>query len=114
MELTKVTQKTTVVSAPPTKQCWVISRSRSKAVARPVRQAAWDFPLNKWDTWCGWHFAEKNVKVALVTKIPQGMSKCKKCETARQARDDVKGGVGLASLLSFLENKGIAVKEGTA
>lgn len=90
----------------PNKQCLVIPRSRVRAVVHLVRQAAWDFPFNKWGAWCGWRFAERNVKVALVTRIPQGIQRCKKCEA-----DGAKGGVSLASLIQLSKVEG-AIEKG--
>ena len=52
-----------------------------------------------WDTWCGWRFAERNVKVTLMPNFITTTKKCKKCETAFQARDVVKGGVSLVRLV---------------
>ena len=82
-------------------QVWVVSTSRKSRMGHRVREASWNLPLWQWTTWCGWHFADRNVKVAMTTKLQQGISRCKKCEMAKKSRDDVKGGVNLAQLISL-------------
>ena len=66
-----------------------------------MRKASWNLKLSDWDTWCGWHFSEKNVKASLAPKFLQGSNKCKKRESAYEARDAVKGGISLAQLMAF-------------
>lgn len=86
--------------APP-EQCWAISTGRKGKTSHRVRRASWNLNLASWDTWCGWHFAEKNVKVTLSPKLQPSTSQCKKCESAFQSRDGVKDEVSLASLVNF-------------
>ena len=97
-------------SAPPTRrarkptppeQCWAVSTGRKGKTSHRVRRASWNLSLASWDTWCGWHFAEKNVKVTLSPKLLTSTSQCKKCEAAYQSRDVVKDEVSLASLVNF-------------
>lgn len=86
--------------APPD-QCWAVSTGRRGKTSHRVRKASWNLSLSSWDTWCGWHFAERNVKVTLSPKLLESTSQCKKCEAAYQARDGVKDEVTLASLVNF-------------
>ena len=86
--------------APP-EQCWAVSTGRKGRTSHRVRRASWNLSLASWDTWCGWHFAEKNVKVTLSPKLLASTSQCKRCEAAYQSRDGVKDEVSLASLVNF-------------
>eukprot|EP00438_Fugacium_kawagutii_P003145 Skav224992 [mRNA] locus=scaffold373:32709:39847:- [translate_table: standard] len=87
-------------------QFWVVSNARKGRVSHRVRDASWNLDLSRWSTWCGWHFAERNVKVSLSPKLLQGTVKCKKCEQARELRDDVKGGVSLAQIMALPKDTG--------
>ena len=82
-------------------EIWVVSTARKGRISHRVRQASWDLRLSQWDTWCGWHFADRNVKVTMTNKFQQGTDKCKKCEMAKSSRDFVKGSVSLAQLVSL-------------
>eukprot|EP00435_Cladocopium_sp_Y103_P039845 s3229_g10.t1 len=82
-------------------QCWAVSVGRNGKISHRVRRASWNLSLASWDTWCGWHFAEKNVKVTLTPKFLATTKKCKKCESAHQSRDVVKEEVSLAQLVNF-------------
>ena len=85
---------------------WAVSRYRSKAVGHRVRQASWNLELDRWATWCGWKFAERNVKVTLAPFLVKGVQKCKKCEAARKQRDKVNSGISLAQLVSLEDKSG--------
>ena len=85
----------------PPEQCWAVSTGRKGRTSHRVRRASWNLSLASWDTWCGWHFAEKNVKVTLSPKLLASTSQCKRCEAAYQSRDGVKDEVSLASLVNF-------------
>lgn len=61
-------------------QPWAVSTGRYGKISHRVRRASWNLGLSAWDTWCGWHFAERNVKVTLTPTYQQGTQKCKKCE----------------------------------
>ena len=78
-------------------QPWAASTGRNGRVSHRVRKASWSLSLSSWDTWCGWHFAEKNVKVMLTPHLIKGTHKCKRCEAAHPSRDAVKGGLSLAN-----------------
>ena len=80
---------------------WAISTGRGKAVGHVVRQASWELSLDSWATWCGWHFAQKHVKVKLSLKLGSNAQECKKCKAAKKARDKVKEGMSLAQLVSL-------------
>ena len=82
-------------------EIWVVSTATRRKVSHRVRQASWNLKLCQWDTWCGWHFADRNVKVTMTNKFQQGTEKCKKCEMAKASRDCVRGGVSLAQLVSL-------------
>ena len=82
-------------------QCWAVSVGRQGKTSHRVRRASWNLKLSEWDTWCGWHFAEKNVKVSLTPKFLATTKKCKKCEKAHQSRDFVKGEISLAQLVNL-------------
>ena len=82
-------------------EIWIISTARKERISHRVRQASWNLRLSQWDTWCGWRFADKNVKVTVTNKFQQGTVKCKKCEMARASRDFVSGSVSLAQLISL-------------
>eukprot|EP00435_Cladocopium_sp_Y103_P045957 s46_g13.t1 len=72
------------VKPPGPEECWAVSTGRSGKVSHRVRKASWNLNLAQWDTWCGWHFAERNVKVVLTPKFQATTKKCKKCESAYQ------------------------------
>ena len=97
-------QVTTKVAPQVPDQVWVVSTARKSQMGHRVRQASWDMPLHRWATWCRWHFADRNVKVSMVTKLQQGISRCKKCESHRKARDVVNRGISLAQLLHLGAN----------
>ena len=86
-------------------EIWVVSTARSRRVSHRVRQASWDLRLSLWDTWCGWHFADRNVKVSMTNRFQQNTVKCKKCEAAKSSRDFVSGGVSLAQLVTLKDGK---------
>lgn len=102
-EAAPATQKAKVtrskVSAPD--EPWAVSTGRYGKISHRIRRASWNLGLSAWDTWCGWHFAERNVKVTLTPRYQQGTHKCKKCEAAHQCRDKVSGEVSLAQLVQF-------------
>eukprot|EP00438_Fugacium_kawagutii_P018420 Skav227177 [mRNA] locus=scaffold1396:139548:146739:+ [translate_table: standard] len=87
-------------------QFWVVSNARKGRVSHRVRDASWNLDLSRWTTWCGWHFAERNVKVSLSPKLLQGTVKCKKCEQAKEVRDDVNRGVSLAQIMALPKGSG--------
>ena len=100
------TPKTKAVSVKPPgpEQCWAVSSGRNGRVSHRIRKASWNVSLAAWDTWCGWHFAERNVKVMITPKYMPGTNRCKKCEAAHQSRDKVTGGVSLAQLVSLKDD----------
>ncbi len=104
-EKTSRVPKVQKISPQVPEQIWVISTARKGQLGHRVRQASWDMPLHRWATWCGWHFADRNVKVSMVTKLQQGMKRCKKCENHSKARDVVKEGVSLAQLLHLGDSR---------
>jgi hypothetical protein len=92
------------VKPPGPDQCWAVSSGRNGRVSHRIRKASWNVSLAAWDTWCGWHFAERNVKVMITPKYLPGTNRCKKCEAAHQSRDKVTGGVSLAQLVSLKDD----------
>ena len=79
---------------------WAISTNRSKRTAHVVTLAAWGLSLDSWSTACGWHFAEKCVKVKLTKERPPGIKVCAKCEQSNMVRDNVIGGQCLAQSMA--------------
>ena len=65
-----------------------------------VTLAAWGLSLDSWSTACGWHFAEKCVKVKLTKERPPGIKVCVKCEQSNMVRDEVIGGQCLAQSMA--------------
>ena len=92
---------------------WAISRYRSTAVGHRVRQASWNLALDRWSTWCGWKFAERNVKVTLAPFLMKGITKCKKCEAAKKQRDGVNSGFSLAQLVTLKDKNEVPANEVT-
>ena len=92
-------------------EIWVVSTTRTRRVSHRVRQASWDLRLSLWDTWCGWHFADRNVKVAMTNRLQLNTVKCKKCEAAKSSRDFVKGGISLAQLVTLKEPRQLSSTE---
>ena len=90
-ELAKVTE---------VEHLWAISASRSTKTAHVVARAAWGLDLDSWSTACGWHFAEKFVKVKLMKECPEGIRICTKCSQSNMVRDKVSGGQSLAQLMA--------------
>lgn len=70
---------------------WAISTSRSKRTAHVVTRAAWGLDLDSWSTACGWHFAERFVKVKLAKMCPDGVRVCVICEQSNMVRDKRQG-----------------------
>ena len=82
-------------------QLWATSQTRGKKkVTHVVTRAAWQTGLNEWSTACGWHFAQRAVKVTLSKIPPASAHRCIKCEKVRELREKVPGGAGLAQLMS--------------
>ena len=80
---------------------WATSWTRSKKkVTHVVLKASWQLDLNEWATACGWHFAQRSVKVSLSKSPPTNSHKCVKCEKIRELRDKVPEGAVLAQLVS--------------
>ena len=79
---------------------WAISTSRSNRTAHVVTRAAWGLNLDSWSTACGWHFAEKFVKVKLMKECPEGIRVCTKCSQSNMMRDKVSGGQSLAQMMA--------------
>ena len=104
---TKEVKKQVSVNVTPVvpEEIWVVSTARSRRVSHRVRQASWDLRLSFWDTWCGWHFADRNVKVSMTNRFQTNTVKCKKCEAAKSSRDFVSGGVSLAQLVTLKDGK---------
>ena len=83
---------------------WAISCNPRGKVAHVVVTAAWGLNLESWSTACGWHFAERNVKVKLARNCPDNTKKCSKCVQSNMVRDKVIGGHSLAqSMAATLE-----------
>ena len=97
-------QRAICVKPPGPEQCWAVSSGRNGRVSHRIRKASWNVSLAAWDTWCGWHFAERNVKVMITPKHMSGTNRCKKCEAAFQSCDKVTGGVSLAQLVSWKDD----------
>lgn len=80
---------------------WATSQTRGKKkVTHLVTKAALQTDLNEWSTACGWHFAQREVKVTLSKIPPVSAHRCIKCEKVKELRDKVPGGAGLAQLMS--------------
>ena len=80
---------------------WATSWTRSKKkVTHVVLKASWQLDLNEWATACGWHFAQRSVKVSLSKSPPTNSHRCVKCEKIRELRDKVPEGAVLAQLVS--------------
>eukprot|EP00435_Cladocopium_sp_Y103_P033863 s2227_g8.t1 len=86
---------------PETMELWATSWARGrKRVAHFVTRASWQVDLNEWATACGWHFAQRAVKVSLAKEVPPNAQVCMKCEKVRELRDGVTGGARLAQLVT--------------
>lgn len=80
---------------------WATSWTRAKKkVTHVVLKASWQLDLNEWATACGWHFAQRSVKVSLSKSPPANAHRCIKCEKVRELRDKVPEGAVLAQLVS--------------
>ena len=84
---------------PEEEDMWAVSRHSRGRVAHVVTKASWGLDLDEWQTHCGWHFAQKFVKVQLVRKPPKNSKVCLKCGQAKKLRDEVKGGCSVAQLM---------------
>ena len=81
---------------PEEQNLWAISGNNRGRVAHVVARAAWGLNLDSWTTACGWHFAERKVRVKLAKECPPNTKKCLKCEQSNLVRDKVSGGLSLA------------------
>lgn len=80
---------------------WATSCTRGRQkITHYVTKASWQVDLNEWATACGWHFAQRSVKVSLSKIPPKGAKKCIKCEKVKELRDKVPGGASLAQLVT--------------
>ena len=79
---------------------WAISCNSRSKVAHIVVTAAWGLSLEAWSTACGWHFAERNVKVKLTKTCPTNAKQCAKCVQSNMVRDKVTGGHSLAQSMA--------------
>ena len=107
----RVTVKETVVKSvmakdaiiipadPEEEDMWAISSHSRGKVAHVVTKASWGLDLDDWQTHCGWHFAQRFVKVQLVRRPPKNAKVCMKCGQAKKLRDEVKGGCSVAQLM---------------
>ena len=92
---------------PEDQDLWAISCNSRGKIAHVVATAAWGLNLESWSTACGWHFAERNVKVRLAKNCPDNTKKCMKCVQSNMVRDKVIGGYSLAqSMAASFELKG--------
>ena len=90
-----------VPSDPEDLALWATSWTRTKKkVTHFVLKASWQVDLNEWATACGWHFAQRSVKVSLSKSPPAKAHRCLKCERVRELRDKVPGGAVLAQLVA--------------
>lgn len=85
---------------PEEQNLWAISGNPRGRVAHVVARAAWGLNLDAWSTACGWHFAERQVKVRLAKDCPPNVKKCAKCIQTNLVRDKVTGGQSLAQMLA--------------
>ena len=85
---------------PDEEDMWAISNHSRGRVAHVVTKASWGLDLDEWQTHCGWHFAQRFVKVQLVRRPPKTVKVCSKCGAAREQRDRVKGGCNVAQLMA--------------
>ena len=80
---------------------WATSWTRGrKRVTHYVTKASWQVDLNEWATACGWHFAQRSVKVTLSKTPPASAHRCIKCEKVKGLRDKVPEGAMLAQLIT--------------
>ena len=80
---------------------WATSCTKGRGkTTHYVTKASWQVDLNEWATACGWHFAQRSVKVSLSKVPPAGAKRCMKCEKVKELRDKVPEGVTLAQLVS--------------
>ena len=73
---------------------WVVTKGKG-STARPIHlvtQASWAIPISRWNTACGWAFAEKSSEFHFVPKPSLGQKKCRKCLALRDGRDQSQGG----------------------
>ena len=54
---------------PDEEDMWAISNHSRGRVAHIVTKASWGLDLDEWQTHCGWHFAQRFVKVQLVRSL---------------------------------------------
>eukprot|EP00438_Fugacium_kawagutii_P013979 Skav200730 [mRNA] locus=scaffold274:57547:58635:+ [translate_table: standard] len=79
---------------------WATSWRQGNRTSHRVVRAAWGLDLNQWTTACGWHFAQRFVKVTL-SKGPSPKAKiCRKCQTYSEMRDRVPEGRDVAQVLT--------------
>eukprot|EP00435_Cladocopium_sp_Y103_P026006 s2244_g6.t1 len=91
----------TIPEDPEAMELWATSWARGrKRVAHFVTRASWQVDLNEWATACGWHFAQRAVKVSLAKEVPPNAQVCLKCEKVRELRDGVTRGAELAQLVT--------------
>lgn len=84
---------------PEDEDMWAISSHSRGKVAHVVTKASWGLDLDSWQAHCGWHFAQRFVKVQLVRKPPKKTKVCQKCEQGLKLRDKVRGGCSVAQLM---------------
>ena len=78
----------------PPNALWVVTKGKG-ASPRPVHlvtQASWAIPLSKWNTACGWAFAERSSEFHFVPKPTLWQKKCRKCLALKEGRDVGQGG----------------------
>ena len=93
-------KETIIIPADPEEEnMWAISSHSRGKIAHVVTKASWGLDLDEWQTHCGWHFAQRFVKVQLVRKPPKNSKVCMKCGQAKKLRDEVKGGCSVAQLM---------------
>ena len=71
------------------KESWVASTARDKrgGPAHKIADAAWEHPMETWQTACGWRFAGSTKQFVFVPKPNDLKLACKKCAEGHECRD---------------------------
>ena len=71
------------------KESWVASTARDKrgGPAHKIADAAWEHPMETWQTACGWRFAGSTKQFVFVPKPSDLRTACKKCAEGQGSRD---------------------------
>eukprot|EP00435_Cladocopium_sp_Y103_P022794 s3697_g5.t1 len=94
-------QKDIEITRPGEQSLWVssVDKRKGKKVWHRVTKAGWQIPMADWGTACGWNFTKNPDRISISASLTFNQTRCLKCSEVMKARDRVKEGENLASIM---------------